>query len=157
MLSSKYVLDYKYWCCICRKAHLQKKVDAVEFRELNRRLRLEDRERINKDYRRVYRNENVDKFRENQKKYYSLNKNKVIESREKYRLKNLERMREYYTKNKEIFRQRQKEWCDKNRQKVRDRNNKWWSEHKHQIGLKRRKAYWKKNTLESYLQRKQAL
>jgi len=110
----------KYKCALCSKLYPEKEIEVKEFQEFNKRRRIEDAERFEKEYKEhLLRIREVKKSlrllfngfsktpREYREEYYEKNKEKIRQLNREWRLRNreydLKRKQEYSKKNREIL------------------------------------------------------
>ena len=111
----------KYKCALCSRLYPEKEIEAIEFREFNRRKRIEDSERVDKEYgehlarikgikkdlRRLFSGFSAKTSKESKKRHYEQNKKKLNQLKRAWRLRNreydLKRKRGYYKEKKEII------------------------------------------------------
>ena len=110
----------KYKCALCSKLYPKKEIEVKEFQEFNKRRRIKDAERFDKEYERhLARIKEIKKSlrllfkgfsktpKAYRKEYYEKNKEKIKQLNKEWRLKNreydLKRKREYSKKNREFL------------------------------------------------------
>jgi DNA-directed RNA polymerase subunit RPC12/RpoP len=110
----------KYKCALCSKLYPKKEIEVREFQEFNKRRRIGDAERFDKEYKehlarireikkslRILFNGFSKTPKEYRKEYYEKNKEKIRQLNREWRLKNreydLKRKREYSKKNRELL------------------------------------------------------
>jgi len=110
----------KYKCALCSKLYSKKEIEVKEFQEFNKRRRIEDAERFDKEYKEhLARIKDIKKSlrllfngfsktsKEYRKKYYEKNKEKIRHLNREWRLRNreydLKRKQEYSKKNRELL------------------------------------------------------
>ncbi|MDP2907146.1 MAG: hypothetical protein Q8O03_04355 [Nanoarchaeota archaeon] len=119
----------KYKCALCSRLFPQKEIDDREFKEWNKRQRLQDAENYERE-----RKEKLAKMRElkrgmkhlfnglpqSSKEYYTKNKDKIQLKHKEWGLKNREKIsqkcKEYRLKNREKDLRRKQEYYQKNKQ-----------------------------------------
>jgi len=132
----------KYKCALCSKLYLKKEIEVKEFQEFNKRRRIEDLERYEKERKeqlarirelkrslRLLFNGLPKSQKEYRKEYYEKNKEKISKLSKEWKLKNrnyvLKRKREYYQKNKDVIRAKAKSGIANNPEKERQRQNRY--------------------------------
>jgi len=110
----------KYKCALCSKLYPKKEIEVKEFQEFNKRRRMEDAERFEKEYKghltrikeikkslRLLFNGFSKTSKEYRKEYYEKNKEKIRQLNREWRLRNreydLKRKQEYSKKNRELL------------------------------------------------------
>lgn len=137
----------KYKCALCSKLFPKKEIEVREFQEFNKRRRIEDLERYEKEkeeqlarireLRRSLRllfNGPPKSPKEYRREYYQKNKERIKLLSRKWKLKNrnyvLKKKREYYQKNKNVIRAKAKLWVLNNQEQERQRQNRYRKENR---------------------------
>ncbi len=137
----------KYKCALCSKLYSKKEIEVREFREFNKRRRIEDAERFDKEYKEhLARIKEIKKSlrllfngfsktpKEYRKEYYEKNKEKIRQLNREWRLRNreydLKRKREYSKKNKEVIIAKARLKRQNNPEPERQRQNKYRKENR---------------------------
>lgn len=107
-----------------------------------------------REYRRRYREANIERLHEYERRYRDNNKEKDAEKQRRYREANKEKLAEAYRKyresNKEKIAERKRKWRSENKELVREHSRKRYRENKHQ--LQRNRARHVKEMNESSLE-----
>jgi hypothetical protein len=89
------------------------------------------------EYDKLYREENKEKIKENDKQYYEKNRDNRIEYQKQYREENIEKVKEtqkqYQEKHKERIRGYQKQYQEENKEQLREQKKQYREEHKEEI------------------------
>lgn len=132
----------KYKCALCSKLYPKKEIEIKEFQEFNKRRRIEDAERFDKDYQEhLARIKEIKKSlrllfngfsktpKEYRKEYYKKNKGKIRQLSKEWRLRNreydLKRKQEYRKKNRELLNTKAKLKRQTNPEPERLKNRIW--------------------------------
>ena len=132
----------KYKCALCSKLYPKKEIEIKEFQEFNKRRRIEDAERFDKEYKehlarikeikmslRLLFNGFSKTPKEYRKEYYEKNKEKIRQLNKEWRLRNreydLKRKQEYSKKNREILNAKAKMRRQNNPEPERQRKKLW--------------------------------
>jgi len=132
----------KYKCAKCSKLYPKLSIDNKDFREMNKIARVQDKIEAEKQRRKDYNLNNIEKVKKWAKKYYKKNKNKIkqyykqkkINTRKKENMSlfdfvkkenNKESQREHYHKNRNKEVQRKRDYRKNlSKQKRQEQNNK---------------------------------
>ncbi len=132
----------KYKCALCSKLYPQKEIEVKEFQEFNKRRRIEDAEKFDKEYKEhLARIREIKKSlkilftgfsktpKEYRKEYYEKNKEKIRQLNREWRLRNreydLKRKQEYGNKNREVLNAKSKLRRQDNPEPERQRKKLW--------------------------------
>jgi DNA-directed RNA polymerase subunit RPC12/RpoP len=123
----------KYKCSKCSRVFSQIKIDADEFRKMNKTERIKEKKEARKEATKAYRKLHPEKCKEWADRYYKKNKEKIKQRQKEWREKNNRRLSEYSknyrTKDKEGYNAKQREY---------------WAKHREHLTKKRRENYSKK-------------